>query len=65
MCTSQQHQKDLKLIVTTLMDKRVQVNPPPPPVLVLLSSYCLLFPHLSRMQILLLSRHDLEKSREQ
>ena len=39
MCTSQQHQKDLKLIVTTLMDKRVQV--------------------------LLLSRHDLEKSREQ
>lgn len=64
MCTSQQHQKDLKLIVTTLMDKRVQVNPPPP-VLVLLSSYCLLFPHLSRMQILLLSRHDLEKSREQ
>lgn len=64
MCTSQQHQKDLKLIVTTLMDKRVQVNPPPP-VLVLLSSYCWLFPHLSRMQILLLSRHDLEKSREQ
>lgn len=63
MCTSQQHQQDLKLIVTTRMDKRVQVNPPP--VLVLLSSYCLLFPHLSRMQILLLSRHDLEKSREQ
>ena len=29
MCTSQQHQKDLKLIVTTRMDKRVQVNPPP------------------------------------
>lgn len=64
MCTSQQHQQDLKLIVTTRMDKRVQVNPPPP-VLVLLSSYCLLFPHLSRMQISLLSRHDLEKSREQ
>ena len=63
MCTSQQHQKDLKLIVTTRMDKRVQVNPPP--VLVLLSSYCLLFPHLCHMQILLLSRHDLEKSREQ
>ena len=34
-------------------------------VLVLLSSYCLLFPHLCHMQILLLSRHDLVKSREQ